>query len=204
MRFIALATDYDGTLATDGQVQGETLDALKAFSETGRKLILVTGRKLDDLFSVFPQSSLFDMIVAENGALLYSPALKEEKLIAPEPHQGLVKLLKEKHVKPLDIGKSIIATWHPNEATVLECIQKLGLEHQVIFNKGAVMILPPGVNKASGLQSALKEMGLSRHNVVGVGDAENDLSFLSICECSVAVANALPSVKSAADLTTQP
>ena len=48
----------------------------------------------------------------------------------------------------------------------------------MIFNKGAVMILPSGVNKATGLAAALEELGLSPHNVVGVGDAENDHAFL--------------------------
>jgi len=43
----------------------------------------------------------------------------------------------------------------------------------------------------SGLDAALNAMGLSEHNVVGVGDAENDHAFLAHCEFSVAVANAL-------------
>ncbi len=50
------------------------------------------------------------------------------------------------------------------------------------------MILPPGVNKAIGLAHALRDLGLSPHNVVGVGDAENDFSFLRHCGCSAAVA----------------
>ena len=89
----------------------------------------------------------------------------------------------------------IVATWEPHEKTVLETIRDCGLELQVIFNKGAVMVLPAGVNKATGLRAALAELNLSPHNAVGVGDAENDHAFLSICECSVAVANALPAVK---------
>ena len=73
-----------------------------------------------------------------------------------------------------------------------ETIRELGLELQVIFNKGAVMVLPAGVNKATGLAAALESLGLSPHNAVGVGDAENDHAFLALCECAVAVANALP------------
>src|SRR5437868_15012520 len=65
------------------------------------------------------------------------------------------------------------------------------------------MVLPSGVNKAFGLKAALKDLGLSPHNVVGIGDAENDHSFLSLCECSVAVANAIPSLKEQADYTTK-
>jgi haloacid dehalogenase-like hydrolase/AAA domain len=72
----------------------------------------------------------------------------------------------------------------------------------VVFNKGAVMVLPAGVNKATGLRTALDELRLSPHNVVGMGDAENDHAFLELCELSVAVANALPSVKERSDLVT--
>ncbi|MBW4604784.1 MAG: HAD hydrolase family protein [Calothrix sp. FI2-JRJ7] len=43
------ASDYDGTLATDGHVHDATKDALKRLRTSGRKLILVTGRELDDL-----------------------------------------------------------------------------------------------------------------------------------------------------------
>ncbi|MBS1954250.1 MAG: HAD family hydrolase [Cyanobacteria bacterium SZAS-4] len=202
MWFIALATDYDGTVAADGVIDEPTLATLRKFSKSGRKLILVTGRQLKDLLVVCPQLDIFDLVVTENGAVLYFPSTKEERLIASEPPANLVAALTEKKIQPLDVGKCVVATWHPNENIVLETIRSLGLEHQVIFNKGAVMVLPPGVNKASGLEAALKELALSRHNVVGAGDAENDLAFLTACECSVAVANALPSVKEAADITT--
>jgi hypothetical protein len=94
----------------------------------------------------------------------------------------------------------IVATTDLHRQTVLETIHDLGLELQVIFNKGSVMVLPSGVNKATGLATALTELGLSLHNVVGVGDAENDHAFMKVCECSAAVANALPAVKDTADI----
>jgi hydroxymethylpyrimidine pyrophosphatase-like HAD family hydrolase len=50
------------------------------------------------------------------------------------------------------------------------------------------MVLPSGINKASGLQAALEMLGLSARTVIGVGDAENDHSFLEICGLPVAVA----------------
>jgi hydroxymethylpyrimidine pyrophosphatase-like HAD family hydrolase len=105
-------------------------------------------------------------------------------------------------VKPLSLGRVIVATRQPNEKVVLEVIRDQGLELQVIFNKGAVMILPGGVNKATGLQAALREMGVAAENTVGVGDAENDHAFLKLCGFSAAVSNALPAVKETADLVT--
>jgi HAD superfamily hydrolase (TIGR01484 family) len=203
MRHHALACDYDGTIAHDGQVSGETVAGLKRLADSGRKLLLVTGRELDDLLKVFPQVELFDRVVAENGALLYRPADQSATPLAERPPDQFAAVLRERGVEPLSVGQVIVATWHPNETTVLEVIRELGLELEIIFNKGAVMVLPPGVNKASGLAAALAELGLSAHNTVGVGDAENDHAFLSLCEVSVVVANALPALKERCDAVTE-
>ncbi|MBV9125397.1 MAG: HAD family phosphatase [Planctomycetes bacterium] len=203
MRYLALATDYDGTLATQGKVGPTTLKALERLLTTGRKLLLVTGRELPDLQSTYDRLDLFHLVVAENGALLYWPATGQEKLLGPRPTEKFVQTLRDRGVGPISVGRVIVATWEPHETVVLEVIRDLGLDLQVIFNKGAVMVLPAGVNKATGLAAALKELNLSPHQVVAIGDAENDLAFLRFCECSVAVANALPAVKEQADLVTR-
>lgn len=203
MRYLALATDYDGTIAGEGVVEKSTIDALKLLKQSGRKTILVTGREMPSLMEHFPEWEIFDAIVAENGALLYVPCTKHEELLCEPPSQALIDRLNLHKVEPLSVGKGILATWVPHDGLVLESIKELGLESQIIFNKGAVMILPPGVNKASGLAAALKHLGLSAHNVVGVGDAENDHAFLMASEFSVAVDNALPSLKERADFVTR-
>jgi hydroxymethylpyrimidine pyrophosphatase-like HAD family hydrolase len=202
MRYLALACDYDGTLAQDGKVTEATLAALERLRASGRKLLLVTGRELDELLGIFPSIHLFERVVAENGAVLYHPGSRQITTIAEQPSAIFVDALRRKLVAPLAVGRVILATWKPHETAVLETIRDLGLDLQVIFNKDAVMILPAGVNKATGLTAALKELELSPHEVVGVGDAENDHAFLSMCECAVAVQNALPTVKERADLVT--
>jgi HAD superfamily hydrolase (TIGR01484 family) len=202
MRYLALCCDYDGTLAHHGKMDASTIAALERVVESGRRLVLVTGRELDDLQRVLPRLDLFERVVAENGALLYTPATREEQRLAPQPSEQLVHALQQRNVTPLSVGRAIIATWEPHETTVLETIRELGLELQVIFNKGAVMVLPSGINKATGLKAALDSLGLSPRNAIGIGDAENDHAFLTMCECSVAVANALPAVKQAADIVT--
>lgn len=202
MRYLALATDYDGTLAHDGRVTESTLTALESLRASGRKLIMVTGRELTDLKTVFPPLELLDRVVVENGSLLYNPGTREEKLLSEEPPPELVARLKKSGI-PFSVGRGIIATVEPHEKVALQTIKELGVEWQVIFNKGSVMVLPSGVNKATGLRAALDETGLSEHNVVAVGDAENDHAFLSACEFGVAVANALPMLKERADLVTQ-
>lgn len=202
MYYQAVAFDYDGTLAKDGHVDEATIGALRRLKESGRRLILVSGRERADLLRVFPELDLFDRLVLENGAVLCGPGDATAALAEPPP-AVFVERLREHGVDPLSVGDVIVSTWEPNETAVLEAIRDLGLEHQVIFNKGAVMVLPPGINKASGLQAALEDLQLSPHNVVGIGDAENDIAFLNRCGCAIAVANALPSLKERADVVTE-
>ncbi len=202
MRYLALAADFDGTLATDGCVGSSAVEALKKLAASGRKLILVTGRELEDLRRVFGSIELFDRLVVENGAVLYRPSTGETRVLGAAPPPRFVAELKRRGV-PLSTGASIVATWHPNEQTVLEVIRELGLELQVIFNKGAVMVLPAGTNKATGLAAALEDLGLSAHNTVAIGDAENDHALLEGAELAVAVANAVPMLKGKADLVTR-
>lgn len=202
MRYVAIATDYDNTLAVDGRVERKTIDALERLIQSGRKLILVTGRLLPDLLDIFPAIGLCERVVVDNGAVLYRPATREHTLLAPPIPAAFVDELRRRQVPELSFGDSIVGTVRPHELTLLEIIRDLGLELQVIFNRDAVMVVPSGVNKASGLAAALQEMGLSSRNVVAIGDAENDHALLNQCEYAVAVANAVPMLKEIADWVT--
>jgi HAD superfamily hydrolase (TIGR01484 family) len=203
MRYLVLCCDYDGTLATDGRLLPDTVEALERLMASGRRLVMVTGRELDDLQRVCERLDLFEYVVAENGGLLYHPATRAEKTLAPRPPDDFVARLRAQGVERVSQGRVIVATWEPWETVVLETIREMGLELQVIFNKGAVMVLPAGVNKATGLACALEALGLSPHNAVAIGDAENDHALLRSCEFATAVSNALPKLKEAADFVTQ-
>jgi hydroxymethylpyrimidine pyrophosphatase-like HAD family hydrolase len=201
MRFAALATDYDGTIAHDGVVDDTTRAALERARTAGLRLLLVTGRELSDLFNVFDHPTLFDRIVAENGAVLYDPASTAVERLGAAPPPALLEVL-ARHNVPISVGHSIVATVEPHEHVVLAAIRDLGLEWHVIFNKGAVMALPSDVTKATGLAPALTALGVDATRTIGVGDAENDHAFLRMCGLAVAVGNALPAVKAIADVVT--
>lgn len=203
VKYRALATDYDGTLAHDGVVSASTAAALDRFLAGGGRLFMVTGRELPELKKVCPVLDRFEWVVAENGALLYRPATDTTRLLCEPASEPLVAALREANMRPLSVGQAVIATVEPNEILVLEEIKRLGLELHVIFNKGSVMVLPSGVNKATGMAALMKEANISCEELVGVGDAENDHAFLELCGVGVAVANALPTLKERADLVTR-
>jgi hydroxymethylpyrimidine pyrophosphatase-like HAD family hydrolase len=202
MSFEALATDYDGTIAHDGRVDDETLAALRRAREDGLRLILVTGREVPSLGNTFAHLDLFDRVVAENGAVLLEPRQERLEPLAVAPPPELLEWLTRRDV-PLSVGHSIVATVQPHEDVVRDALERLALPWEVILNKGAVMVLPIGTTKRSGLERALLDLGTSAARTIGVGDAENDRAFLDICGLSVAVANALESIKATADLVTE-
>ena len=120
MRYLALATDYDGTLAHHGAVDADTVDALRRLAASGRRLILVTGRQIDDLVQVFPEVTIFDQVVGENGALIYRPERRELRTLAEPPPVQFVEALRKRGVEPLAVGHVVVATVQPNETVALD------------------------------------------------------------------------------------
>lgn len=198
----AMATDFDGTVATGGVIDEPTIEALKAFRKNGRKVILVTGRELADFALIKTPLELFDLVIAENGGVLYTPSSGQERVLGNPPDTKLIEELRRRGVAPLSVGRVILATWEPHETTALEVIKQLGVGYNVIFNKGAVMLLPAGIDKAFGLKAALEDLQISTTAVIGFGDAENDHAFLRMCGFSVAVSNAIPAIKNRVDVVT--
>src|SRR5438477_9085372 len=101
MRYLIAAFDYDGTIAHHGGVSEEVIDALERLKASKPKIILVNGREMDEIKTVFPSHTVFDRIVAENGALIYNPSTLEERLLGEVPPQSFIEDLKKNNVAPL-------------------------------------------------------------------------------------------------------
>lgn len=200
--YLAFATDYDGTIARDGKVDEATVSALRRVREAGMTLLLVTGRELPDLFNTFAHVAVFDLVVAENGGLLYTPLTRSIEVLGEAPPPALIDWL-ARHAIPVSAGHSIVSTVSGHAGQARAAIQELGLPWQVICNKGSLMLLPEGINKATGLRAALARIGVEPSRTIGCGDAENDEPFLRSCGQAVAVGNALPAIKALAQVVTQ-
>ena len=205
MRYVVLAAGFDGTLAREGRCDERCVDALRELSATGRKLILVTGRELRPLLEIFPEARIFDYIVAENGAVLHRTATRQSEILGQAPPEILLQELRRQHVSPLSVGSSIITTTieHADAARAALRKLKLHLDYELVSKDEVLLILPPGVDKASGVSEALRELGLSRHNLIAIGNGENDLPLFAFAEHAVAVSNSSDAVKQAADRVTE-
>ena len=196
--FHALAVDYDGTLARGPRPTSEVLNAVAIVRDNGYKVVLVTGRILSELRADFPDvDQHFDCIVGENGAVVSSR--HGTRLLGPPVDSALEYDLRTQGI-PVRRGEVLLATNSIHDEFVTSAIDRLGFECQIVRNRAALMVLPAGVTKGSGLNEALGDLGISPHNTVGIGDAENDHSLLDACEIGVAVGDAVPSLKARADL----
>ncbi len=193
-----LAFDFDGTLAVHGDVPHEVETALEQCRASGHVLFLVTGRRYETV-SLGHLAELFSGIVWENGAVLSHTASGETYLPFGQLDPRLLKAIEEAGI-PFERGLAIAATWTPHDQALWHILSSLGSSTSLEYNKSAVMVLPPGATKGSGLERLLALCGLSPRNLAAFGDAENDLSMLTLAEVSVAVADAVPAVIETADV----
>jgi hydroxymethylpyrimidine pyrophosphatase-like HAD family hydrolase/CheY-like chemotaxis protein len=194
-----LACDLDGTLAKDGVVAPETWSLLHQAKISGLTLILATGRVIDSFIDNGPFAEFFEAIVAEDGAVVFFPRKNIVKLPFGRLSSMVVQRLEEMKI-PLERGMSIVATRVPHDEAIMKVLQDINVGVTIEYNNGAVMLLPPGATKGTGLSYALQDLGYSPRNLVACGDAENDCSLLELAELAVAVPNAIPKIKALADV----
>ena len=196
-----LAFDYDGTLAENGQVPAALCHVLEQLKLAGCVLFLVTGRRYASL-DLGSLADLFTGIAWENGAVLEHMASQELYLPFGHVDARLIRAL-EKTDMPLERGVAIASTWIDHEAVVWQLLAETGSDVVIVHNKGALMILPPGASKGTGLVRLLELCGFSPRNVACFGDGENDLALFQVCEVGIAVADAVPSLLSVADMVAE-
>ena len=201
MHISVIATDFDGTISQGDQLAPEAGRALRRWRESGRFAVLVSGRPFEFLHDLQKREQAFDLIVAENGAVLYNPQSDEMRLPFGEVPGAVLDMLTELGV-PLWRGIAIAGTTTRYDDAVWVASRELGLPVHVEINRSEVMLLPPGVSKGAGLRNLFRSEGLSTRNLVAFGDAENDLSLLQAAEVKVAVATAVESLAKLADYVT--
>jgi hydroxymethylpyrimidine pyrophosphatase-like HAD family hydrolase len=197
MKLRVLALDYDGTIAQNGKLDAHVKAAIIEARARGVAVVLVTGRILSELKKVVGDLSLFDAIVAENGAVLFFPS-GYSRLIGERPPAAFLEELRRRKIDFL-AGESVVESDADSAPQILAAIRQLELPLALLFNRDRLMVLPQGVSKGIGLRAALATLRLSVHNAVGIGDAENDHDLLAACEIGVAVGWGSQALKERAD-----
>src|SRR5487761_1577694 len=198
MRFLALALDYDGTIAQNDVLGDQMRQAIATLRARDIIVLIVTGRILSDLERVAGNLHFVDAVVAENGAVIYVPDSRYTQLLGEPPPAALLEAILVEGVE-FKAGQSIVEADAKDAPRLLNILRARELPHSLIFNRGRVMILGQAISKATGLREILKILRLSPHNVVAIGDAENDHELLRSCEFGIAVGWGSPTLMAAAD-----
>src|SRR3990172_6493901 len=198
MLFKALACDYDGTLASEDRIGQAALSALEQARQAGLRLILVTGRTFFELTRVCEWLDLFDAVVAENGGVIYFPGTGVIRDQAPPPPSRLLAELDRRGIS-FQAGRVIVGVWRGDGGEGNEALAATGVNLQRSYNRAAFMLVPAGISKGRGVRLVIREIGLSFHDVLALGDAENDLDLFEACGWAGCPVNAVPSLWERAD-----
>jgi len=198
MKLSALALDYDGTIASSGRFSPAVREAIAAVRQQGIAVALVTGRRVADLRQVAGDLTCFDVVVAENGAVLEFPASGRHVVLAHSPRPEVLQELRRRHISVV-AGECVLEAEASSAIPILEVVRALEQPLALMFNRDRLMVLPPTVTKSGGLGRALFALRLSIHNTVGIGDGENDHDLLDACEMGVAVQWGSPALRAVAD-----
>ena len=165
MFFKALAFDFDGTLASNDRIRPEVREALEPARQAGLRLMLVTGRTFFELGRVCDGLEFFDSVIAENGAVLYYPGSAMIRDQGPPPPTRLLTELDRRGIT-YQVGRVIVGAARGDEAPICEALTAAGVNRDRVYNRSALMLLPAGVSKGTGIQNVLRFLGLSFHDVL--------------------------------------
>jgi phosphoglycolate phosphatase (TIGR01487 family) len=189
----AIAVDFDGTITTGGEPpKAPLVEALRRLKNLGVKVILATGRCAPAVYERVDRT-LFDALVAENGAVVivngaktsFAPAgwdlVRRELFMYFEA--GCEEVIVSADSRSLGLAKEVVRT----------------LSARIELNKDRIMIMPPGIDKGTGLTAALSRLGLRGVETTCVGDGENDVPMFEVAGVRVALKNSVDVLKRRAD-----
>jgi hydroxymethylpyrimidine pyrophosphatase-like HAD family hydrolase len=198
MKLKTIALDYDGTIADEGRLNPDVRKAIARAREHGILVLIVTGRILGELRAVAGELTFVDAVVAENGAVIAFPASGRSTVLHSPPSRQFLDSLAGRGV-PFTTGEVVVEAEAIHAPAVLEVIRQLEQPLSLLFNRSRMMILPQAISKATGCAAALDALRLSAHNVLAIGDAENDYELLRMAEFGVAVQWGSEGLKAVAD-----
>lgn len=219
-----IALDMDGTLLTsDDEVSEANRQAISEAMEKDVQVMLSTGRWLESCYSYAEDLRLNTYLITVNGGEIWTPTnqLLERHLHAPELMEEMWEIGNDLGVFMWLVSTKEVFHERPQDFTAYEWLkigyssqdlQKLRMIREKLAPNNALEITnslptnievnPIGVNKANGLETVCKEMGLTMDEVMAVGDSLNDLKMIEQAGLGIAMGNAQEKVKQVADFIT--
>ncbi|AXV37280.1 MAG: phosphoglycolate phosphatase [Methanobacterium sp. BRmetb2] len=201
----AIALDVDGTITNKNR--RACVSAIKAIhqaEDSGIPVIIVTGNMLCSSKMISTLLGTTGGLVAENGGIIETP--KGRKVLGDfSKCENAYNYLKSKHdVEKVDLSSHRISEIALTRKIPVEIIKETlkDFEIKIYDSKFAIHLTDPAVSKGSSLKMVAEDLGINVHDIIAIGDSENDMEFLEVAGFKVAVANANPELKDIADYVT--
>ncbi len=193
---MVIAVDVDGTLYDGSEVAVEAVAALHQAHADGHTLVIVTGRRWEQLGQVVPGIlAVIDRVVCEEGGVLVNVATEQLTLLAEPVEVELVEGLQAAGVPALDIGHVVVGAPTASLSVVTQVRDRIGSRRIIITNKGSIALTPSGCDKGTGLLAAIVDLHAQDLPILAIGDAANDLAMFEVATIAVGVANSDEAVR---------
>ncbi|MGB4196199.1 MAG: phosphoglycolate phosphatase [Methanoculleus sp.] len=209
----AVATDVDGTL-TDRRrrINTAAVEAIRTLVDAGITVMLASGNTVCFMDSISKMIGTDGTIIGENGGVYrrgFSGPLQVvgDRQVCLEAFEILRDYFARKGVELEQYSAeyrfadvAFARNIDPAEAQAV--IQVQGLDVRVLDTGFAIHLQPPGVSTGAAMRELAVEMGIPTSEILAIGDSENDIEMLEAAGVGVAVANATPATRMAADVVT--
>jgi len=201
---MVVALDVDGTLYDGVEVAPEALKELRRARADGHTLVIVTGRRWEELGTVVPDVvELVERAVCEEGGVMVHVASGNVTLLGEPVEDDLVDALSAAGVPMLDVGRVVVGAPTTSLAIVTDVRDRMGSSRRIVTNKSSIALTPAACDKGTGLLAAIADLDQKGRPILAIGDAANDLPMFAVATIAVAVANADDAVRaSGVPLTT--
>jgi phosphoglycolate phosphatase (TIGR01487 family) len=209
----AVVTDVDGTL-TDRRrrINTAAIEAIRTLVDAGITVVFASGNTVCFMDSLSKMIGTDGTIIGENGGVYrrgFSGPLHiaGDRKVCLEAFEVLRDYFSRKGVE-LELYSAqyrfadVAFARNVDPAEAQAVVQEQALPVRVLDTGFAIHLQPPGVSKGAAMRELAIEMGLSTSEIIAVGDSENDIEMLAAAGVGVAVANANPATRMAADLVT--
>ncbi|HZX54223.1 MAG TPA: HAD hydrolase family protein, partial [Ilumatobacteraceae bacterium] len=141
---MVVALDVDGTLYDGVEVAPEALKELRQARAAGHTLVIVTGRRWEELGTVVPDVvELVARAVCEEGGVMVDTTTGEVTLLAEPVEPDLVDALNAAGVPMLDVGRVVVGAPTTSLAVVTDVRDRMGSSRRIVTNKSSIALTPP-------------------------------------------------------------
>lgn len=140
-------------------------------------------------------------LAAYCGLRIYTPHRTAQTDKLGKYHEPLPEQIPVDELEALPVNKILLID-EPDRVTAVREALASEVEGRATLVQALddmLEILPYGASKGAGLKRLLEQLGIAPEHVLAIGDAENDIEMLQLAGIGVAVGNAMPETKAAAD-----